>query len=31
MNMTDYFIVRKDMGINEHDKRLYSEKGYGRK
>ena len=31
MNMTDYFIVRKDMGVNEHDRLLYSEEGYGRK
>jgi hypothetical protein len=29
--MTDYFIVRKDMGVNEHDRLLYSEEGYGRK
>ena len=29
--MTDDFIVRKDMGVNEHDRLLYSEEGYGRK
>jgi hypothetical protein len=29
--MTNDFIVRKDMGVNEHDRLLYSEEGYGRK